>query len=325
MRRALVVGIDHYQEIGPLNGCVNDAKAVEAVLARHEDSSVNFHVKAMLGERSKPTITRRELMEAVKELFAGRGEVAFLYFAGHGCITSTGGYLCVGDTRDGDDGLALGDIMTLAGGSDFQNKMVVLDSCHSGIAGNPPGNPKVAQLSDGMTILTASTADQYASEENGSGLFTSLFVDALQGAAANVVGEVTPGAAYAHVDQSLGAWAQRPVFKTNVERFVSLRKVRPPLPVEHLRAICRLFPKAGYEFKLDPSFEPERGCGADPSLPPPKPQNTEVFAILQAYARVNLAVPVGAPHMWHAAMGSKATRLTPLGEHYRRLAAKGFI
>jgi len=41
-------------------------------------------------------------------------------------------------------------------------------------------------------------------------------VDALGGAAANLVGDVTPGSVYAHIDQSLGPWAQRPVFKTNV-------------------------------------------------------------------------------------------------------------
>jgi hypothetical protein len=43
------------------------------------------------------------------------------------------------------------------------------------------------------------------------------------------------------------------------------------------------------------------------------------LAILQKYNRVNLVVPVNAPHMWHAAMESKSCRLTVLGEHYRRL------
>jgi hypothetical protein len=76
-----------------------------------------------------------------------------------------------------------------------------------------------------MTILTASTEKQYASEQNGSGVFTTLFVDALDGAASNIVGEITPGSVYAHIDQSLGAWEQRPVFKTNVTEFVSLRTV----------------------------------------------------------------------------------------------------
>jgi len=32
--------------------------------------------------------------------------------------------------------------------------------------------------------------------------------------------------------------AQRPVFKTNVSGFASLREVRPPIDIEILRALC---------------------------------------------------------------------------------------
>ena len=73
--------------------------------------------------------------------------------------------------------------------------------------------PANADLKEGTTILTASTADQYATEKNGAGVFTTLLVDALNGAACNLVGDVTPGSVYAHIDQSLGPWDQRPVFR----------------------------------------------------------------------------------------------------------------
>jgi hypothetical protein len=55
------------------------------------------------------------------------------------------------------------------------------------------------------------------------------------------------------------------------------------------------------------------------------PDKNAGFAILQKYNRVNLLIPIGAPHMWHAAVESKTVKLTALGEHYRRLAAKGLI
>lgn len=42
MRKALIVGIDHYEHVGTLSGCVNDAHAVEAVLERHADGTLNF-------------------------------------------------------------------------------------------------------------------------------------------------------------------------------------------------------------------------------------------------------------------------------------------
>jgi hypothetical protein len=146
-----------------------------------------------------------------------------------------------------------------------------------------------------------------------------LLADALSGAACNLVGDVTPGGVYAHVDQSLGQWDQRPVFKTNVKSFVSLRKVQAPIALADLQKLSEYFPKAGYEFQLDPTFEPERNGGEPPGTPSPILENTQKFAVLQKYNRVNLVIPVGAPHMWHAAMQSKSCKLTVLGEHYRRL------
>jgi hypothetical protein len=126
---------------------------------------------------------------------------------------------------------------------------------------------------------------------------------------------------YAHIDQSLGAWDQRPVFKTNVKSFVSLRKVQPPISLADLRRITDFFPQASSEYQLNPSFEPEMK-GRDPGMPAPDPDNTKTFAVLQKYYRVSLVVPVGAPHMWHAAMESRACKLTALGEHYRKLAER---
>jgi hypothetical protein len=326
MRKALVVGIDHYQHITGLHGCVNDAHSVKPLLERHADGSVNFGVRLLSGTGPNDPVGREELRGAIQELFHGDSDVALLYFAGHGYIEATGGYLCPSDCKTGHDGIPIGEIMTMANASKAKNKIIVLDSCHSGIAGNHPSMPAMAELSEGMTILTASTAEQYASEADGAGVFTNLFVDALSGAAANLVGEVTPGGVYAHIDQSLGAWAQRPVFKTNVKSFVFLRKIQPPLPLTDLRRISEFFPQPGFEFKLDPSYEPERDPTADNSkIPPPNPDHNAIFAILQQYNRVNLVAPVAAPHMWHAAMHSKSCKLTALGEHYRRLSAKGLI
>lgn len=78
-----------------------------------------------------------------------------------------------------------------------------------------------------------------------------MLVDALSGSAANLTGDITPGSIYAHIDQSLGAWEQRPVFKTNVKQFVSLRKSSPSISIEDLRKITTLFPTPGYSFPLD--------------------------------------------------------------------------
>lgn len=317
MRKALIVGIDYYASAPPLYGCVNDAYSVKVVLERHSDGSINFGIKLLTASSATDQIPRSKLREAVKDLFADDSDVALFYFAGHGHLEATGGYLCSSDTQDGSDGVSLQDVVTWANQSKTKNKIIVLDSCHAGIAGATAIAPNASELADGLTILTASTATQYASEDNGSGVFTNLFVDALRGAAGNLVGDVTPGSVYAHIDQSLGPWQQRPVFKTNVKSFVSLRKVQPPVVLQELRRLAEFFPSAGYEFPLSPAYEPESQT--------PDSAKTEIFATLQKFNRVNLVVPIDAPHMYHAAMENKACKLTVLGEHYRRLIEQGLI
>ncbi|OGQ51493.1 MAG: peptidase C14 [Deltaproteobacteria bacterium RIFCSPLOWO2_02_FULL_53_8] len=322
-RKGLIVGIDYYSQLTPLYGCVNDAHTVKAALDRNSDGTVNFSNKLLTGTGPTDQVTRSQLREHIKDLFLGECEIALFYFAGHGHIESTGGYLISSDAS-GDEGIPLSDVITFANQSSAQNRIIILDSCHSGIAGALASSPSSAELKEGTTILTASTAEQYASEENGAGIFTTLLVDALNGAAGNLVGDVTPGSVYAHIDQSLGPWDQRPVFKTNVKRFVSLRKVQPPIGLNELQRITEFFPQPGFELALDPTYEPERQ-GEDVTIPAPNPINTAKFAILQKYNRVGLLIPVDAPHMWHAAVGSKSCKLTVLGEHYRRLVSEGRI
>jgi hypothetical protein len=324
MRIALIVGINYYEHGSDLFGCVDDAHAVKAVMERHDGGAVNFDCMLLTGTGQSDRVDRGNLKDSIKKLFETEAETALFYFAGHGHIEATGGYLLATDSSRGDEGVSLSEILTLANASPATNKIIVLDSCHSGIAGTPPSSEQLATLTEGLTVLTASTKDQYATEENGRGIFTTLFVDALTGSAANLTGDITPGSIYAHIDQSLGAWEQRPVFKTNVKQFVSLRKVAPPIPVSDLRRITEFFPSPGFEFPLDPTYEPEIK-GRDAEMPSPNPENTQVFAILQRYNRLNLLVPVDVPHMWNAAMESKACKLTALGEHYRRLVEKNRI
>ena len=324
MKKALIVGIDYYEYGRPLFGCVNDAYSVRNILERNHDRSVNFDCKLITASSSADSIKRGALKDSVEKLFATKCEIALFYFAGHGHIEATGGYLLASDSRRGDEGVSLSEILTFANDSPATNKIIILDSCHSGIAGTPPSKGDIATLSEGLTILTASTKEQYASEEDGSGVFTTLFVDALSGSAANIVGDITPGSVYAHIDQSLGAWEQRPVFKTNVRNFVSLRKVIPPISIEDLRQIAKFFPFPDFKFPLDPTYEPQMK-GRDPEMPLPVEENTIKFVILQKFNRLNLVVPVDASHMWNAAMESKACKLTALGEHYQRLVKKDRI
>ena len=327
MRKALIVGIDHYDHLSPLSGAVNDANSVKGMLERHADGTLNFATPLLqTGTGPATSVTRDELRDAVEGLFNDDADIALFYFAGHGYIDDTGGFLCASNCKSGHDGLALSEIMAMANQSKAKNKVIILDSCHGGIAGSNAVAKQVAEISDGVTILTASTADQYAMEAGGgSGVFTSLLVDALSGAAANLVGAITPGSVYAHIDQSLGNWAQRPVFKTNVKKFVSLRETEAPIELADLQKLTTLFTDPTTQLDLDPSYEPERSGGEDPSVPSPDLAHTADFAVLQNLVKVNLVRPVNAPHMWHAAMKSTACELTVLGQHYWKLVEQNLI
>lgn len=314
MRKALVVGIDYYESVNTLFGCVNDSYAVKAVLDRNSDGTVNFSTNLKVASNESSAITRRELKDLSKELFKDDSDVALFYFSGHGFVENTGGYLITSECTNGDDGFSLTDLLQIANNSPAKNKIIILDCCHAGFAGKASGNSNDSVLSEGLTILTASSETQYALEVDGSGVFTSLLVDALNGSASNLVGEITPGSVYAHIDQSLGPWEQRPLFKTNVKSFTSLRKVQAPISLNDLKEITNLFPKRDEPFKLDPSFESTENSAIA--------ENTDKFALLQKYNRINLVVPIDEEHMYYAALNSTGCQLTILGEHYWNLVKK---
>jgi hypothetical protein len=55
--------------------------------------------------------------------------------------------------------------MALAGGSKAKNRIVILDSCHSGAAGESALRPGISEVTEGMSILTASRSYQACAAE----------------------------------------------------------------------------------------------------------------------------------------------------------------
>lgn len=306
MRRALIVGVDDYSG-APLSSCVQDANAIAAVLETHGNGSPNFATDLLT---SPPTsVTRPRLRKAIEKLFATKCDIALLYFSGHGFVRGSDGCIVTKDAEEHDEGISMAEILGLANASPVENKVIILDCCFSGKMGSSNATKgSVAELSEGLTVLTASRESEVAFE----GVFTDLVVDALQGGASDLRGHITPGSIYAYVDQALGAWDQRPIFKTNVTQFTSLREVSPQVPLETLRKLITYFPTPQDEHSLDPSYE-DTEAGHDPD-------NVRILKDLQKMVGVGLVVPVGEEHMYYAAMNSKSCRLTALGAQYWRLA-----
>lgn len=322
MRKALCVGIDSYLKVADLHGCVNDANGVKSALERNGDGTLNFDVKLMCATSEASYIKRSDLKEALRELFQDDSEIAVFYYAGHGSYDSLGGYLCTSEVENADDGLSLNDVMGIVANSPAQNKVIILDSCHSGFAGCTTEMQNYSLLQNGTTILAACDQKQYSSEENGHGVFTALLIEALYGGAMNLLGEVSPGSIYAYIDRSLGAWEQRPVFKANIKTFVSLRKNSPPIALNDLRLITDIFSSPYEEFQLDPTYEPDKH---EADIPDVNKEHEAIFAILQKYVKLNLVIPVGADHMYYAAINHKACKLTAQGQHYWNLVKKNKI
>ncbi|MEX0273550.1 MAG: caspase domain-containing protein [Flavobacteriaceae bacterium] len=320
-KRALVIGINHYQHFNSLSGCVNDAQNVKNVLELHAntDKDRNFEVELLVTEPDQG-LSKNFIKDRIETLFQHKRDMSILYFSGHGYVENTGGYLITSECRRGDNGLSMNDILVMANASPAQNRIIILDCCHAGSFGQNTLHQNNVSVSEGVTILAASAADQYSIERGGAGVFTSLFIHAMEGGAASILGEITAGNIYSYIDKAMGETEQRPLFITNVRRYTPLRKIASQITLEQLRQITALFHEGPEQpFELDETFEPESGKAI--------PENVQKFEVLQKYNRVNLVVPVGAskPHMYHAAMEEKHCELTPQGKSYWVMVKNGVI
>lgn len=267
---------------------------------------------------------KRSLKEAIEELFAGEVDIALFYFSGHGYLNELGGYIVTPDSRKYDEGVSMDEVLRYANQSKTRNKIIILDCCHSGAIAEHSINATSSIINEGTTILAACRNSEYAVEIGGHGVFTNLLISALQGGAANICGEITPGSIYSYIDQALGAWEQRPVFKTNVVQFVSLRTIAPRIALNILRKLPQYFETANNVFSLDPSFEDTNSNDVRHEVKEPyaDQEHVAIFKELQALQSVGLVIPEGADFMYFAAMNSTGCKLTALGAHYWNLAKK---
>lgn len=314
MKQALIVGIGDYPGNYKLEGCANDAQALADVLSKNGDGSLNFEVSLQ-----KDTMDKPDLRRAIINLFNRDADMALFYFSGHGYIGDSGSYIVTTDFRPGSEGVPMDEILHYANESDIRNKIIILDCCHSGSFGAPMNMKGNSFLRKGLTVLTASRDNEFAWEHNGQGIFTGLLVQALKGGAADLKGDITPGGVYSYIDQAIGSWGQRPVFKANITRFTVLRKAKPSIDPDALKQIITFFPEPDHEMQLNKSFIEENDI-ADPV-------NVAKFNILKKMNRVALVIPCNEEHidMYRAGQNSECCRLTELGKHYRGLVEQGRI
>lgn len=326
MKKALLIGINNYPDGNELSGCIEDINCLKSAIERNGDGSPNFDVKPL------PDVqTSEEVMASIEQLFAGDSDTSLLYFSGHGFVNTTGAEIVMPQDINSKGsyykGIQMNDIMEMVDRSKVRNKIIILDCCHSGHMGNYNLKDSSCVLKSGVSVLTACREDEYAMELGGHGVFTELLCEALNGGAADFSGNITIGGVYAYIDRALGAWQQRPVFKTNVTEFSPLKKVLPTVGADIIRQITILFDDPNKEYELNPSFEDTNNPNVKHEYVEPyaNAENVRNFKVLQKLQSIGFVKPVDEEFMYFAAMKSKTCKLTELGKYYWRLVEAGRI
>ncbi|WP_010248869.1 caspase family protein [Acetivibrio cellulolyticus] len=312
LRLALIVGIDDYPGNNKLDGCINDAKAMNDILRFHGDENEGANFETILKTSDRDYINLPMLKKEIQELFKSQVNMALFYFSGHGIVDANGGYLVTMDQTEYNQGISMRDILDYINQSKIENKIVILDCCHAGNFGNPSlSEMNTCHIGEGTIIFSSChhTETSKIEKDKSNSVFTRQLLDGLRGEAADILGHVTPGYLYALIDESMGAaTGQRPIFKANVKRFISLRDCPPHIDLKTLKTTMGYFEAADSNYILDAEHEPTyANCIKE---------KTTRFANLQKCTRLRLVEPIDYDHMYDAAMNNGACRLTSLGKHY---------
>lgn len=323
LRRALLVGIDDYDNVNRLSGCVADSRAMADLLGRNEDGSLNYDCQVFTAPGSAQKVTRAFVRGKWEELFADFNGDTLLYFSGHGAPTSIGGFLVTQEGTPSDPGLAMNELLVLANRSRARSVLLILDCCFSGSLGNPPNLQgdgsleNLAQLREGVTVLAASRPSQAAMEVGGHGVFTKLVLGALKGGAQDIRGRVSAASIYAYAESALGPWDQRPLYKSHASCLDPVRICTPHISDDLIRELPQLFVNPETPHVMAPSYEYTHESAL--------PEHVEIFNKFKALRNAGVARTAAGDDLYYCALSSGTVVLTFLGRFLWDLASKGRI
>lgn len=204
-RLAIVIGIDAYPTM-PLKCCVKDARLLAATL-RDRCGYDPDGILEMTDRQEDPNLrpTLNNLRHQIRRFLsdATPNDTVLLSFSGHGGLRSEGvgenikliGYVCPLDfdgTREKDTSFPVDDLRQMLQECLAAQKLLVLDSCHSGSAIGTASGFTISdnvghalQKAQGLITFAACRRDEASSEdrEAGHGAFTLSFVQGLEGSA----------------------------------------------------------------------------------------------------------------------------------------------
>ncbi|MNW57878.1 hypothetical protein D3C74_357100 [compost metagenome] len=206
----------------------------------------------------------------IDKLFYGDADASLLYFSGHG---SENGHLVTPDYRGKDLGVLMSEVLGCANKSRCKNKIIILDCCYSGkFSESPVVSSNESILGEGVTIMTASSRDEVATESNGQGLFTRF-------------------------ERKCSRYS----WEDYASRYICIyRSIIRCMATAILRRLGQYFDSPSSEFKLDPSFEFTNNPDFKHEIIEPfsSVENVNVFKELQLFESVGLVEPVDEEHMY---------------------------
>ncbi|MEQ7845783.1 caspase family protein [Nocardioides kribbensis] len=267
-----MVGIGSYRDLPPLPGAVTDATMI-AELLRGGDDAVGGGVVWEISEGSflvdgpnSPVdedhrVTAKQVETAIDTFFDedrldpdNKADLLF-YFSGH--AVPRGRKRVEFQAYDG-DAYPFGELMNLVEGLRAPNRTItiILDCCMSGGIGANALVPAQTLLLENVSILTATRSGELAKDDpRRGGLFSQRLRGGLEGAAADLLGNITPMSLYAYASTAMGNVEQTPTFKSHVVEPPVIRKVEPRVPLASLRQLDKIFRKASSRVTLTPSHE----------------------------------------------------------------------
>ncbi|MBR0238079.1 MAG: caspase family protein [Thermoguttaceae bacterium] len=208
-RYALLVGVNHYLDLNQLECAVADIQLIQEKLFQlgFESENIRMYITGnSIGKYPDKKTVEAGFREILKE--ADENSQIFIAFAGHGFEIDNVSYFAVEDTRtDSNDSLKKTAINVNAMLEELHNckassKWFIVDACREYMIPKRSSRlPKISRginsagngnLPEGVFFLQSCKTGESSYEDNGNGLFTRCFADALDGKAdANNNGELT--------------------------------------------------------------------------------------------------------------------------------------
>lgn len=252
---AFVVGIDAYAR-DPLSTPARDAEKIAELLQNDgtSDPDRQYTVKPVV-VRARHDIdgTRASIRDHLsRQVLAARNGNFVFYFSGHGRKTAFGYELVAQD----EGGISMDEVITLIETAPLKQAVIILDCCHSAgmgdiglVQGNDTTGPMRFQraiIRENAVVISAARADQQAqgagSVEDEFSAFTKHLVAGLEGAAADLSGEVHAHALFEYAASMFSSGGQQPVFKGHYAELEPLRRVQREMPLTKLRRLKVFFP-----------------------------------------------------------------------------------